>query len=784
MKMLRALSIALTMLLVVSAAPLGTAAQNDEIATDARTVNVELSIDASGSMAEALPDGELRIDAAKRVLHEVVDSLPERAGINVGLRIYGHLGNNTEAGKTESCASSELVVPITGIDRTALHDEIDAVQPTGWTPIAYSLEQAAADFTPGGESVINAIVLVTDGEETCVPTEEACSAAAALQSAGIDVTTHVVGFALTETQSAQVACIAQEGGGQLFDADDAEELGGAIDSVLVDLEVLSNTPKASSAIPLDEIVTMAFHEITDWEVAANEGYGGQGETAPLLSDDGTTIIVGWPTDPAKPESLSTVWAMNADGSNLRQIDGYMPLCGCSSAIDQSATGDVVSITDSAQIRVASRNGGEGQAILTLGSNEINAMRITGDGRTIVFRVYRDTDIVGGADLERIMRGLYAIDTDGSNLRRLVGPEEMAPRLDVTPEEVPFFGGTWGLDVSFDGGVIAFVTLITPEAGGSGQGLFVTNLAGGVPRMLLARTSSVSNGAVSADGSTIAYISYDGTTGIEQVGVVAPNGFGQRILTDNTRETGIGMSMPSGERIQLSTDGTRLNLGTNGILFDTTSGDLLSLSITDRMTYSSDPPSLLTGITYRASMSSDAAHMVYLVADERNVLQLVRIDINPVSLNGAPEVANANATPAFVLPATASYSTATVDVATENEYVRVGLAVLVDGMPDAGVGASYDGPLLDDGLSNGDAIAGDGTYTTDKLTSDCCAREGPRTLRFRAETVDAAGLRHASTVDIRPFTVGIEAPPEDEGTTAAPTATDEDAPSATPTLPAA
>jgi Tol biopolymer transport system component len=449
--------------------------------------------------------------------------------------------------------------------------------------------------------------------------------------------------------------------------------------------------------------------------------------------------------------------MNANGANLRQIDGYLPQCSCHTYFDVSANGETVALTDSVQIRVASSNSGEGRQLLTLGSNEINGLRISGDGRTIVFRVYRDTSFAGESGTDPISRGLYAIDADGSNLRRLVGPEEMAPRLNVTPEEVPFFGGTWGLDLSFDGGVIAFVSLITPEAGGSGQGLFVTSLNGGVPRMLLARTAFVTSGAVSPDGSTIAYVSYDNAIGLAQVGIVAPNGFGQRVLTDDSRETGIGMGLPSGERIQLSTDGTRLILGSTGLLLDTATGAKLAFSVNDFMSVSGDPPSLLNGTTYRSSMSADAARAIYLLADERGVLQLVRMDVNPASLDGAPEVANASADPPFVLPQTASLSTATVDVATENAFVRVGVATLRDGMPDPGVSGAYYGPLLDDGASNGDAVAGDGTYTTDKIASDCCTPEGPRTLRFRAETQDGNGLRSATTVDVRPFAVGSAAP---------------------------
>ena len=62
-------------------------------------VNVELMMDSSGSMAAATDTGEPRIDAAKRVLDQVIEAIPaDRPEINVGFRVFGHKGNNTPAG--------------------------------------------------------------------------------------------------------------------------------------------------------------------------------------------------------------------------------------------------------------------------------------------------------------------------------------------------------------------------------------------------------------------------------------------------------------------------------------------------------------------------------------------------------------------------------------------------------------------------------------------------------------------------------------------------------------
>ena len=213
------------------------ATAQDPAQADTATVNIELILDASGSMAQQIGNGETRMQAAKRVMNDVIDALPEREGVNVGFRVYGHEGNNTEAGKAESCASSELFVPIEGTNKPALREQVARFEPTGWTPIAESLTRAGADFTGRtGESITNAIVLVTDGEETCGG--DPCAVAASLAQADTAVTTHVVGFALNQTQAQQIACIAEEGGGLNLGAANAQELSAALFQVLEVLQVV------------------------------------------------------------------------------------------------------------------------------------------------------------------------------------------------------------------------------------------------------------------------------------------------------------------------------------------------------------------------------------------------------------------------------------------------------------------------------------------------------------------------------------------------------------------
>jgi uncharacterized cupredoxin-like copper-binding protein len=205
-----------------------------------KTVNVELIVDESGSMAAATDTGVLRIDAAKQVMAQVISAIPDVEGVNVGLRVYGHKGDNTDAGRPESCLSSELLVPMAGVDTTQLTAQVNALQPVGWTPLGFALEEAAKDFKePASADVVNAIVMVTDGLETC--DADPIAIAAKLHDSKAGIITHVVGFGTTPEEQTTLSEIAKSGGGQLLGSNNAGQLMDALFSILEKLDVVDET---------------------------------------------------------------------------------------------------------------------------------------------------------------------------------------------------------------------------------------------------------------------------------------------------------------------------------------------------------------------------------------------------------------------------------------------------------------------------------------------------------------------------------------------------------------
>lgn len=184
-----------------------------------------LVMDASGSMNGVDDDGVPLIDGAKEALNGVVDALPE--GTPVGLRVYGHRVPDDD--RERGCEDTELIQPVEPLDRARMKETIAGFEAKGFTPIGYSLRQAANDLPAEGPRTI---VLVSDGEDTCSPPPP-CEVARELAAQGIDVKVETVGFFVQDNQQAQrqLRCIAEETGGAYRSADSAEELVQELETI-------------------------------------------------------------------------------------------------------------------------------------------------------------------------------------------------------------------------------------------------------------------------------------------------------------------------------------------------------------------------------------------------------------------------------------------------------------------------------------------------------------------------------------------------------------------------
>lgn len=204
---------------------------------DGEESKILLVLDASGSMNGQDPSGGTKLQAAKKALTSAVSAMPDDA--QVGLRVFGATYGGKD--KKTACADTQLVHPIGPLDRGGLNAAIAGFKAQGDTPIAYSLQQAVKDL--GGDGKRH-IILVSDGEETCVP--DPCPQIRDIMKAGISLQIDTVGFGVNDKARKQLQCIADAGKGTYYDASNAEEL----ESSLTRISKRSVRPFAIAGEPL------------------------------------------------------------------------------------------------------------------------------------------------------------------------------------------------------------------------------------------------------------------------------------------------------------------------------------------------------------------------------------------------------------------------------------------------------------------------------------------------------------------------------------------------------
>jgi hypothetical protein len=181
--------------------------------------NLEIILDASGSMKTPLAGKKSRWDVALETLDQALNALPD--GFNVGLRMYGHREASTSP---KTCTDSELLVPIRKLDRAALLKRAQSFKPKGETPLVYSALQAPVDLKAAGGGTV---ILITDGEESCKG--DMVKAAAELKASGLDIRLNIVGFALKNPKvQRDLAGFAESTGGLFYAAESGSTLADAL----------------------------------------------------------------------------------------------------------------------------------------------------------------------------------------------------------------------------------------------------------------------------------------------------------------------------------------------------------------------------------------------------------------------------------------------------------------------------------------------------------------------------------------------------------------------------
>lgn len=208
--------------------------------------------DASVSMYGTWQTG-MKMDIAKRLFTQFLDSLKNTPNLEVGLRCFGHQHGLTPQ---RDCQDTKLEVPIarTTTAIPAMIKVIDQIVPRGTTPIAYTLEQCGEDFPSDGKNTRNIIILITDGIEECGG--DPCAISFALQSKGITLKPFVIGIGIADYST--LNCV-----GKVYDVSEEGIFTNVLNIVIS--QALNNTTVQVNLLdiagkPSETDVSMTFYD--------------------------------------------------------------------------------------------------------------------------------------------------------------------------------------------------------------------------------------------------------------------------------------------------------------------------------------------------------------------------------------------------------------------------------------------------------------------------------------------------------------------------------------------
>ncbi len=175
-----------------------------------KKANTLFILDASGSMWGQI-NGKPKITIAKEVMAKLVPELPDNS--RIGLIAYGHR-------RKGDCNDVETLVKLGMGNQQAVLSAVRGLNARGKTPLARSVSQAFKMLQITKQPAT--IILVSDGIESC--NADPCKTVKAAKKYGVKFILHTVGFGLSKKESAQLQCMAKAGGGEYFQANNAEEL--------------------------------------------------------------------------------------------------------------------------------------------------------------------------------------------------------------------------------------------------------------------------------------------------------------------------------------------------------------------------------------------------------------------------------------------------------------------------------------------------------------------------------------------------------------------------------
>jgi hypothetical protein len=456
---------------------------------------------------------------------------------------------------------------------------------------------------------------------------------------------------------------------------------------------------------------------------------------PILSGDGAKAVysesLGQVEDPNNP---NRIFVLSMESGAAMELDSYPALCFCSSVVDISDDGSQVISSDDVQIRAAGERNFE--QLVRLTSNEITAIRISGDGQTVYFLLRRDAAIHPGET--SLKQGLYAMSIYGGEPTFLAGKEAIARAVNVPVEALPgnfHLDGTGNpLDVTSDGSTVVF-----PAFAGAGEYVFTVPGQGGTPQVVAGPFDIVTHVAISDDGATVAW------------GMVQDGSYDVGILRSGKATTLIDVGNETYQPLQLSSDGKYLLVGKHGRLYDADRLLARPLATVDVIRQSGSD-FLRMGMD-RTSMSSDAIHFLYVFTQPAvsALEQLGTVFVGPDPRGDQPFVRDARVSKTEIPINGLAPAEATISLSWQGELISIGVVAIYLGEVDPNI-------LVADAVDTigNDRRRGEGIFTIHTIAYNLNVPRdddtGSRILRVYVETKSDDGRHSAVAIDFGTLTV--------------------------------
>lgn len=496
---------------------------------------------------------------------------------------------------------------------------------------------------------------------------------------------------------------------------------GIILSLILSIFFVPISTHAMPSEPHATIVrTTVFKQITNFtdDVNTYQYY------LPQISADGSRIVFN-------RQDTDRAAVINFDGTGLTDVDTM------AGRVDLSANGSKVIVSDGTELHIVNADGTGKTTLIALGGPALTETAISGDGTTVFLIINVDTTYNSGTP---IGRGLWAIQANGTGLRQVVSPAQVAALIGVTAADIsPFWSYAESfLDVSSDG---SKVVLTVSRNTSTHDYLFAVNGDGSNLRQFgPANAYSLRNVSISGDGTKIGYELWQTNPGPWELGVYNFDSTGKVVLASGDSQP-FGYNSP----MSMTSDGSKLMKDGAALVYNTDGSGIWPLAM--RINGSADY-TLVHAATDYGTMSGDGTRFAFLYYDTGHLWQLATAQITDAMGQG-PTITNPSITPANILNTGSSKINlqANVTVPAGSTITQVGGALQAyQGMPNT--------RFTDLAMSN--TSGSNYAYNDWVNPQPGYTIEGRQVVRVVAESL-LGGVRHATQVEFEPFAIVSQLP---------------------------